>query len=161
MMSSTLLAALVQALLAGIGFAVAGLQGVFLLTLLTFGRLVPFVGAAAVSETASLFLLFIEDAWAAAGLALWGACVVSTIDNVIKPIVLHGQSKLHPLFALLSVLGGVTALDPLASAPIAVAFPAGLTMLQTELDHIAGAGGATPMISAPGVARDDVQSVKS
>lgn len=47
--SSTLLAAIVQAVLAGFGFYVAGLHGVFLLTLLTFfGALVPFVGAAAV-----------------------------------------------------------------------------------------------------------------
>ena len=45
--SSTLLAAIVQAVLAGFGFYVAGLGGVFLLTLLTFfGALVPFVGAA-------------------------------------------------------------------------------------------------------------------
>lgn len=166
-MSSTLLAALVQAVLAGIGFSVAGLQGVFLLTLLTFfGAMIPFVGAAAVWGTASLYLLFfVKNTWAALGLALWGACVVSTIDNIIKPIVLHGQSKLHPLFALLSVLGGVTALGPIGVfvGPIAVAFlQAALTMLQTELDDIAGRGGAVPApISSPAVARDDVQSVKS
>jgi predicted PurR-regulated permease PerM len=139
--SSTLLAAIVQALLAGIGFYVAGLKGVFLLTLLTFfGALVPFVGAAAVWGTASLYLLFfVKDTWSALGLAAWGLLVVSTIDNVIKPIVLHGQSKLHPLLALLSVLGGVGALGPIGIfvGPIAVAFlQAALTMLQTELDTI-------------------------
>lgn len=166
-MSSTLLAALVQAVLAGFGFSVAGLQGVFLLTLLTFfGALVPFVGAAAVWGAASLYLLFfVKDAWAALGLALWGACVVSTIDNVIKPIVLHGQSKLHPLFALLSVLGGVTALGPIGIfvGPIAVAFlQAALTMLQTELDHIATAGGDSRRSDfGEGVARRAAESVKS
>ncbi|MFM8292637.1 MAG: AI-2E family transporter, partial [Planctomycetia bacterium] len=110
--SSTLLAAIVQAVLAGFGFSFAGLGNVFLLTLLTFfGALVPFVGAAAVWGAASLYLLFfVKNTWAAAGLAAWGLCVVSTVDNIIKPIVLHGQSKLHPLLALLSVLGGVGAL---------------------------------------------------
>ena len=137
--SSTLLAAIVQAGLAGLGFWVAGLGNVFLLTLLTFfGALVPFVGAAAVWGTASLYLLFfVKHTLAAAGLALWGLCVVSTIDNVIKPIVLHGQSKLHPLLALLSVLGGVGALGPIGIfvGPIAVAFlQAALTMLQNEID---------------------------
>ena len=155
--SSTLLAAIVQAVLAGFGFYVAGLKGVFLLTLLTFfGALVPFVGAAAVWGTASLYLLFfVKDTWAAAGLALWGLCVVSTVDNIIKPIVLHGQSKLHPLLALLSVLGGVGALGPIGIfvGPIAVAFlQAALTMLQTELDSLSGgaaiAGLETP--SRPG-----------
>jgi predicted PurR-regulated permease PerM len=141
--SSTLLAAIVQAVLAGIGFSVAGLGNVFLLTLLTFfGALVPFVGAAAVWGSASLYLLFfVKNTWAAVGLGLWGLCVVSTVDNIIKPIVLHGQSKLHPLLALLSVLGGVGALGPIGIfvGPIAVAFlQAALTMLQAELDSLSG-----------------------
>jgi predicted PurR-regulated permease PerM len=141
--SSTLLAALAQAALAGAGFYVAGLGNVFLLTLLTFfGALVPFVGAASVWGVASLYLLFfMKDTWSAVGLALWGGCVVSTIDNVIKPIVLHGQSKLHPLLALLSVLGGVGALGPIGIfvGPIAVAFlQAALTMLQQELVSLSG-----------------------
>jgi predicted PurR-regulated permease PerM len=151
--SSTLLAAIVQAVLAGFGFYIAGLKGVFLLTLLTFfGALVPFVGAAAVWGTASLYLLFfVKNTWAAAGLAIWGLCVVSTVDNIIKPIVLHGQSKLHPLLALLSVLGGVGALGPIGIfvGPIAVAFlQAALTMLQTELDSLSG-GAAIAGLETP------------
>ena len=100
--------------------------------------------AAAVWGAASLYLLFfVKSTWAAAGLALWGFFVVSTVDNIIKPIVLHGQSKLHPLLALLSVLGGVGALGPIGIfvGPIAVAFlQAALTMLQLELDSMSGGG---------------------
>jgi len=158
--SSTLLAAIVQAVLAGFGFSFAGLGNVFLLTLLTFfGALVPFVGAAAVWGTASLYLLFfVKNTWAAAGLALWGLCVVSTVDNIIKPIVLHGQSKLHPLLALLSVLGGVGALGPIGIfvGPIAVAFlQAALSMLQLEIDSLSGgAAAAAEGGSPPGKTRD-------
>lgn len=152
--SSTLLAAIVQAVLAGVGYAVAGLDGVFLLTLLTFfGALVPFVGAAVVWGSASLYLLFfVQDTWAAVGLALWGSLVVSTIDNVIKPLVLQGQSKLHPLLALLSVLGGVGALGPVGIfvGPIVVAFlQAALTMLQAELDDLGGGGDVPPAAADP------------
>jgi len=170
--SSTLLAAIVQAVLAGFGFYIAGLQGVFLLTLLTFfGALVPFVGAAAVWGIASLYLLFfVKSTWAAASLALWGLCVVSTVDNIIKPIVLHGQSKLHPLLALLSVLGGVGALGPIGIfvGPIAVAFlQAALTMLQAELGTMsggvatAGQSGPSEPHSALGVAQTSSERVKS
>jgi predicted PurR-regulated permease PerM len=84
-------------------------------------------------------LFFAKNTFVAAGLAVWGMGVVSTVDNIIKPIVLHGQSKLHPLLALLSVLGGVGALGPIGIfvGPIAVAFlQAALTMLQTELDSL-------------------------
>ena len=168
--SSTLLAAIVQAVLAGLGFWVAGLENVFLLTLLTFfGALVPFVGAAAIWGSASLYLLFFaKNTFAAAGLAVWGMGVVSTVDNIIKPIVLHGQSKLHPLLALLSVLGGVGALGPIGIfvGPIAVAFlQAALTMLQTELDsldvgNLAGGAPAGESDSGP-VAQTAVERLKS
>jgi predicted PurR-regulated permease PerM len=148
---------------------VAGLDNVFLLTLLTFFMaMVPIVGAAAVWGAASLYLLFfVRDTWTAAGLAAWGALVVSTVDNVVKPLVLQGQSKLHPLLALLSVLGGVTALGPIGIfvGPIAVAFlQAALTMLQTELDHFSGvqpsAAGAE-QVAATGVAQTPSGRVKS
>lgn len=137
--TATLLAAAVQATLGGIGYALAGLNNVFLLTLLTFVlAMVPLVGAASVWVPACLYLLFFtKNPWAAAGLAAWGLLVVSTIDNVIKPLVLQGQSKLHPLLALLSVLGGVAALGPIGIfvGPIAVAFlQAALTMLAAEID---------------------------
>jgi len=113
---------------------------------------VPLLGAASVWGAASLYLLlFTKQPWAAAGLAVWGALVVSTIDNVIKPIVLQGQSKLHPLLALLSVLGGVAALGPIGIfvGPIAVAFlQAALTMLAAEIESFER-GGHLPATSAP------------
>jgi predicted PurR-regulated permease PerM len=72
-----------------------------------------------------LWLLLHEDRTAAAiFLAVYGAGIVSTIDNVIKPLVLHGQANLHPLLALLSVLGGVQAFGPIDFfvGPMVVAF---------------------------------------
>ena len=87
--------------------------------------LVPFLGAASVWVSASLWLYFYDErTWAAILLAIYGAAIVSMADNVIKPLVLHGQSKLHPLLALLSVLGGVQALGPIGIlvGPMVVAF---------------------------------------
>jgi hypothetical protein len=69
-------------------------------------------------------------------LAVYCGGVVSTIDNVIKPLVLHGQSNLHPLLALMSVLGGVKALGPVGIlvGPMLVAFVhALLVMVNKEL----------------------------
>jgi predicted PurR-regulated permease PerM len=140
--SATLLSAIVQGLLAGIGFYVAGLRGsVFMLMLLTTVlSLVPFTGAAAVWIPTSLYLYFYEgNLVAAIGLALYGACIVSTSDNFIKPLVLAGQSNLHPLLALLSVLGGLQALGPIGIVvgPMAVVFlQTLLKLLQRELSSI-------------------------
>jgi predicted PurR-regulated permease PerM len=136
--AATLLSALVQGLLAGIGYYFAGMSSVFLLTMLTIlAGMIPFVGAAAVWLPAVLWLGFGETRWTAAVLlAVWGAVVVSMVDNLVKPLVLHGHSNLHPLLALLSVLGGVQALGPIGIfvGPMAVVFlQAGLKMLNTEI----------------------------
>jgi len=98
---ATLLSALVQGLLAGIGFYFAGLDSIILLTVLSAVlAMVPFVGAAAVWVPCSLYLFFFENNVSAAiGLAIYGVAIISMADNVIKPYVLHGQSNLHPLLA--------------------------------------------------------------
>ncbi|MGI9518685.1 MAG: AI-2E family transporter, partial [Pirellulaceae bacterium] len=149
---ATLLSAIVQGILAAVGYYFAGLESVFLLMLLTtVMALVPFFGAASVWLPASLFIVFVEGrVGAGIGLAIYGAAVVSMADNVIKPLVLHGQSNLHPLWALLSVLGGVTALGPVGIlvGPMIVAFlQTLLKILQrelTEMDEHAAAARSSP-----------------
>jgi len=108
------------------------LESIFLLTVLSgVLAMVPFLGAASVWVPCALYLYFIDNNMTAAiGLAIYGAAVVSMADNVIKPLVLHGQSKLHPLFAFLSVIGGLAMLGPIGIliGPMIVAF------LQTLLE---------------------------
>jgi len=124
--TATLLSAVVQGVLAGIGFWFAGVDSVFLLTALaTVMGLVPFVGAAGVWVPACLWLYLVDGrVGAAVGLAVYGTLVVSMADNVVKPLVLRGGSKLHPLLALLSVLGGAQVLGPIGIlvGPMVVAF---------------------------------------
>ncbi|MCC6492200.1 MAG: AI-2E family transporter, partial [Pirellulales bacterium] len=153
---AVLASAVVQGLLAGLGFYLALDAGapIFLLTMATMLlAVVPFVGAAGVWIPTCLWIFFyqgqrIVDGHAATGepvkaliLALYCAGVVSTIDNVIKPLILHGQSNLHPLLALMSVLGGVTALGPVGIlvGPMLVAFiHALLVMVNKELRLLSG-----------------------
>jgi predicted PurR-regulated permease PerM len=139
--TATLLAAVTQGLLAGIAFWFLNLPSLFLLMALTMLlAMIPFIGAVSVWLPCAVYLYLQEENTAGAiGLAIYGGVVISQVDNVIKPWVLHGQSKLHPLLALLSVLGGVQALGPIGIlvGPMAVAFlQTLLQMLQTELAHI-------------------------
>jgi predicted PurR-regulated permease PerM len=140
---ATLLSALAQGLLAGIGFYFVGLDSVFLLMVLSAVlAMVPFVGAAAVWIPCAFYLYFVDHNLAAAiGLAIYGAAIISMADNIIKPFVLHGQSNIHPLFALLSVLGGVTTLGPIGIlvGPMVVAFlQTLLKILQREMKSMDG-----------------------
>jgi predicted PurR-regulated permease PerM len=148
---ATLLSAVIQGALAGLGylFALPSHAPIFLLTALTMvTALVPFVGAAAVwicvcgwvylyGERVVDGELTRGDPLTAIILAVYCTIVVSGIDNVIKPFILHGQSKLHPLLALLSILGGVQVLGPVGIlvGPMLVSFlQALLYMLRKELD---------------------------
>ncbi len=135
---ATLLSALVQGLTAGIGYYFAGMESLPLLIMLTcMFALVPFVGPAVVWVPVCCYLAFYENRpTAAIALACWGILVVATIDNFVKAFVLHGQSQLHPLLALLSVLGGVQALGPvgIVVGPMVVALlQTLLSILQREL----------------------------
>lgn len=142
-----MLSAFVQGILAGIGYYFAGVGSIFLLMALTMLlAMVPFLGAASVWISVCLWLLFFEQhTTAAIILGIYGASIVSTIDNVIKAWVLHGRSRLHPLLALLSVIGGIKALGLIGIfvGPMAVAFlQVLLNMLNTELDAWNKAEGA-------------------
>lgn len=138
---ATLLSAFVQGLLAGVGYYVAGVGSVFLFTMLSMLlTLVPFVGAAIVWVPVCLWLYAIEGrTLAAVFLAVYCVGVVSTVDNLVKPLVLQGRSNLHPLLALLSVLGGAQALGPIGIlvGPMVVAFlQTLLNMVHSELNGI-------------------------
>lgn len=144
---ATLLSAVVQGLAAGIGywFVLPSSAPVFLLMALTMVMaIVPFIGAAGVWVPTCLGLLMLGGEtpgshWlAATGLALYCAIFVSLVDNVVKPYVLHGQANLHPLLALLSILGGVQVLGPVGIlvGPMLVSFlQALLNMLHKELEN--------------------------
>ena len=152
---ATLLSAVFQGILAGIGFYFALPNGapIFLLTALTMVlAIVPFVGAAGVwVPTCAIIFLFGPQVFVVGGeaidggswgvalaLAIYSVIVVSGIDNVIKPLVLHGQANLHPLLALLSILGGVQVLGPVGIlvGPMLVSFlQALLAMFRKELER--------------------------
>tara|TARA_Y100001934_G_scaffold208634_1_gene246801 strand:- start:3777 stop:5177 length:1401 start_codon:yes stop_codon:yes gene_type:complete len=136
---ATLLSAVVQGILAGLGYWFAGLDSVFLLTIIsTLFALVPFIGTAIVWIPACAYLYLVQgEAVSAIVLATYCATVVSMSDNFVKPLVLQKESNLHPLLALLSVIGGVEALGPIGIlvGPMVVAFlQTLLKLLQRELN---------------------------
>ena len=140
---ATVLSALAQGVLAGIGFWIAGLNSILLLTFAaTLLAMVPFVGAAVVWFPAAIWLILFADKTGYGIFPLiWGIGPVSLSDNIIKPLVLQNTSKLHPMFALLSVVGGVQALGPIGilTGPMVVVFlQTLLNILHRELSTLDG-----------------------
>ena len=139
---ASVLSALAQGFLAAIAFYLLGFGSVVFLFLLTsLMALVPFLGAASVWVPCAIWLFAVDQRWGAAiGLTVYGVLVVSSIDNVIKVFVLHGRSQIHPLLALLSVLGGVAVFGPIGIlvGPMVVVF---LQTLLEILNHELAASG--------------------
>ena len=101
--------ALVQAVVAAIGFWIAGMRAAPLLGLLTFVASPVPIGPPLVWVPAGLWL--INDGQTGRGIfvLLWGMFAVSTIDNVIKPLIISRGSVLPFILVLLGVLGGIAA----------------------------------------------------
>lgn len=103
-----ILTAAVQAMLAGLGFWVAGAKVPILLACLTFlGSMIPFVGAIGVWLPTAITLYLTGHPVAAIGLAAYGMLVVSLADNVIKPIVIGREMKLPTLWLFLAIIGAL------------------------------------------------------
>lgn len=106
--SATFLAALAQGIALTIGMWFLGFSHlVVLMVAATLAALIPFVGTALV-WIPGVLVLIAENQWGQAiGLAVWGSVVVGTIDNVVRTYALNNDTELHPLLALVCVLGGL------------------------------------------------------
>lgn len=101
------LTAVAQAFLAGVSYFVAGVPNPMVLTIVTFlMALIPF-GPPVAYGAVSLWLFSQGQTMEAIGVMAWGVCIVSTADNVIRPLVISGATKIPFLLIMFGVLGGL------------------------------------------------------
>lgn len=101
--------AIVQGVLAGIGFWIAGIKAAPLLGFVTFLLSPVPVGPPLIWIPAGLWLINIGETGWGIFVLLWGFLVVSTIDNIIRPLIISAGSDLPFVLVLLGVLGGAVA----------------------------------------------------
>ena len=98
------LTAIVQALLASLSYIVADVPNPMVLTLVTFVfALIPF-GPPVAYGSVALWLFSQGQTVEAAGVLIWGVAIVSSADNVIRPLVISGATKIP---FLLIMFGGL------------------------------------------------------
>lgn len=101
------LTAIAQAILAGLSYFVAGVPNPLLLTVVTFLlALIPF-GAPLTYGSVALWLFSQGQMVESIGVLVWGLGVVSTSDNVIRPLVISGATQIPFLLIMFGVLGGI------------------------------------------------------
>jgi predicted PurR-regulated permease PerM len=101
--------ALAQGILAGIGFMIAGVPGALLLGLLTFFLSVVPMGPPLLWIPAAIWLYYQGHPGMAIFLGLWGALVVSSVDNFLKPYLISQGAAMPFILVLFGVLGGLAA----------------------------------------------------
>ncbi|MCB2055001.1 MAG: AI-2E family transporter [Geminicoccaceae bacterium] len=138
--------ALAQGALAAFGLWLAGIPAPFLLGILTFLLALFPVGAPFVWLPATLWLFHQgEIAWGIF-MGIWGAAVISGVDNFLRPYLISKGSNMPFLLVFMGVIGGVFTFGILGIflGPTLLALAAALTRewllgVQEEEEHAAAA----------------------
>jgi predicted PurR-regulated permease PerM len=106
--SGTVLVALGEGVLIGLGYVTAGVPNAVLFGLLTAAFAMLPLGAWIAFGAAALTLLATGGSpFVAAGVFVWGALVMLAGDNLIQPALIGGAARLPFLWALIGILGGL------------------------------------------------------
>lgn len=98
--------AIVQALLGGIGLAIAGVPFATVLTALMFMLCLAQIGVVPVLLPATIWLYWQGDTATAAGLLVW-MVIVASLDSVLRPYLIKQGADLPMLLILAGVIGGL------------------------------------------------------
>ena len=133
--TGTLSIALIQGLLAAVGFTIFGIDRAVLLGSLTaVVALIPGIGTPFVTIPAVAYLFVTGELVSAIGLAVWAMVVVGLVDNFLGPYLIGRGNNMHPFIILIAVLGGLSFFGPIGFivGPVIVT----LFMSLLELYHL-------------------------
>ncbi|HZJ46980.1 MAG TPA: AI-2E family transporter [Pyrinomonadaceae bacterium] len=137
--------AMLQGLLGGIAFWILGIPSPILwAVVMAFVCMIPIAGSFFVWLPASIYLMLGGQWGKSILLILWGALVISTVDNFLRPRLIRNQTKLHELFIFFSVLGGISVFGLLGivMGPVVLAITLGLlsTFKDVETEELTSNG---------------------
>jgi predicted PurR-regulated permease PerM len=107
--SSGVAVALVQGAIGGIAFAALGVGSpIFWGVVMAFFSLLP-LGAWIVWTPVAVWLLLTGETGRGIALIAIGAGGISLVDNILRPLLLSGQTQMNGLLVFISLLGGLAA----------------------------------------------------
>lgn len=113
-MTGSLLIAFLQGLAVALGFAIFNIsQPIFWGGIGMVLSLIPGVGPIIVLLPAAILLYLGGNTFGAIGMIIWAILIVSLIDNLLRPILIERDIKLHSFFILLAALGGIGFFGPI------------------------------------------------
>lgn len=100
---------LAQGIVATIGFAIAGVPAALLLGVFTFMLSLLPVGPPLIWGGAAIWLFYQGSTGWGIFMLLWGVFLISSVDNVIKPMMISRGSNLPFILGFFGVMGGILA----------------------------------------------------
>lgn len=104
----SILTSIAQGFIALVIYLLLAIPNPFLFAFLTMlASYMPFLGTTLIWIPLSLYLLITGSYVKALLLFIFCALTVSQIDNILKPLLISGKTKIHNLLIFFSVLGGI------------------------------------------------------
>ena len=104
----TAVVAVVQGILGGIAFYIAGIDGSVLWgALMAFLSLIPAVGSAIIWVPAAIFLFATQQLWQGFFIVGFFVIIVGLVDNILRPLLVGKDTKMPDYLILISTLGGM------------------------------------------------------
>jgi len=104
----TLIIGGIQGMLGGIIFFITGINGSMMWTIImVLTSIIPSVGCSIIWAPAGIIMLITGHTWQGILILLFGALVISTVDQLLRPFLLGKDVQMHPLMIFLSTLGGI------------------------------------------------------
>jgi predicted PurR-regulated permease PerM len=108
-LKGTLVIGLIQGTLAGLAFWVAGIpSALFWGTLMVVLSVIPMIGSPLVWVPAAIIWGASGHVAAAVGLVIFCGALVGSLDNILRPILVGKDTRMHELFILFGTIGGIS-----------------------------------------------------
>ncbi len=102
------LVSIAQGFFLAIGFMIFGVPHPVLWGFVgAIASLVPILGTSLITIPAAGYMFLVGSTGAGIGVLIWGALAVGLIDDVLSFLILKRGIKIHPLFVLFSIFGGI------------------------------------------------------
>jgi predicted PurR-regulated permease PerM len=75
--------------------------------IMILAAMIPGIGCAIIWAPAALIMLATGHIWEAVVVIAIGSLVISSIDNILRPILVGKDTQMHPLLIFLSTIGGI------------------------------------------------------
>lgn len=101
----------IQGLLGGLIFYVTGIEKALIWGVIMMGlSILPGIGCSFVWVPAGIIMLVLGHIWQGIVILIFGSVIISSVDNLLRPVFLGRDTNMHALLIFLSTLGGLAVL---------------------------------------------------